>query len=86
MAGARDGGATKTVCLSKLIFAVLGSISLVIPIASAGFVDMETPVDKRTTTSLIDGTEYFLVSSPPRHNLSDSGVLQMPSDMSLPFD
>ena len=31
-------------------------------IAEAGFVDMDTPMDKRTTTSLVDGTVYHLVS------------------------
>ena len=30
-------------------------------LALAGFVDMDTPLDKRTTTSLIDGTTYHLV-------------------------
>lgn len=29
---------------------------------SAGFIDMDTPLDKRTTRSLIDGTVYHLVS------------------------
>ena len=30
--------------------------------ATAGFIDMDTPLNKRTTTSLIDGSTYHLVS------------------------
>ena len=30
--------------------------------ATAGFIDMDTPLNKRTATSLIDGTTYHLVS------------------------
>ena len=30
---------------------------------SAGFIDMDTPLEKRTTTSFVDGTVYHLVSS-----------------------
>lgn len=29
---------------------------------SGGFIDQDTPLDKRTTTSFVDGTEYQLVS------------------------
>jgi len=31
--------------------------------ASAGFIDMDTPLEKRTTISIVDGTEYQLVMS-----------------------
>ena len=41
----------------------LACVALGINSVSAGFIDMDTPLDKRTTTSLIDGTEYHLVSS-----------------------
>jgi hypothetical protein len=30
----------------------------------AGFIDMDTPLDRRTTESLVDGTVYHLVSVP----------------------
>ena len=33
-----------------------------IPQIEAGWIDEDTPEDKRVTTSLIDGTEYQLVS------------------------
>lgn len=33
-----------------------------LPTSSADWVDTDTPLDKRTTTSLIDGTTYHLVS------------------------
>lgn len=42
----------------KIAIAALGIQS-----ASAGFIDMDTPLDKRTTTSLVDGTVYHLVMS-----------------------
>lgn len=41
----------------RLAIAAIGVKSV-----SAGFIDMDTPLDKRTTTSLIDGTVYHLVS------------------------
>lgn len=41
----------------KIAIAALGIKSV-----SAGFIDMDTPLDKRTTKSLIDGTLYHLVS------------------------
>ena len=36
---------------------------------SAGWIDMETPLNKRTTKSLVDGTTYHLV----RHALANAG-------------
>ena len=30
--------------------------------AEAGFIDMDTPLDRRTATSFVDGTVYDLVS------------------------
>ena len=36
-------------------------LSISIRTASAGFIDMETPLNKRKTTSLVDGTTYHLV-------------------------
>ena len=41
----------------QLLLAALGVHSV-----SAGFIDMDTPLDKRTTKSLIDGSVYHLVS------------------------
>ena len=32
-------------------------------LAAAGFIDMDTPLEKRTTKSLIDGSTYHLVSA-----------------------
>mmetsp|Transcript_115021 Transcript_115021/g.332328 ORF Transcript_115021/g.332328 Transcript_115021/m.332328 type:complete len:698 (-) Transcript_115021:4-2097(-) len=51
----RHGGAFAK-CL--LVLGALGQQG-----ASAGFVDKDTPLDKRTTTSLIDGSVYHLVMS-----------------------
>ena len=48
----------------KIAIAALG-----IQTVSAGFIDMDTPLDKRTTTSLIDGTVYHLVSFARAENL-----------------
>ena len=44
------------ICL--LVLAVMG-----LRVATAEFIDMDTPLDKRTETSLIDGSTYHLVSS-----------------------
>jgi hypothetical protein len=41
----------------RLLLALLG-----LRTASAGLIDMDTPLDKRTTTSFIDGSIYHLVS------------------------
>jgi hypothetical protein len=41
----------------QLALAALGVQSV-----SAGFIDMDTPLDKRTTTSFVDGSVYHLVS------------------------
>jgi hypothetical protein len=40
---------------------LLGAITLAPKFASANWIDIETPLDKRTTTSFIDGTVYELV-------------------------
>jgi hypothetical protein len=37
------------------------SFFLFLPGTSCEFVDMDTPLDKRTTTSLVDGSVYHLV-------------------------
>ena len=36
-------------------------LSLIVGQVSAGFIDMDTPLDARTTKSLIDGSVYDLV-------------------------
>lgn len=36
---------------------------ILVATTNAGFIDMDTPLDKRTTTSLVDGTIYHLVMS-----------------------
>lgn len=38
------------------------SNSPIVFLVSAGFIDMDTPLDKRTTRSLVDGSVYHLVS------------------------
>jgi hypothetical protein len=38
------------------------TISLRIHLVHCSFIDIDTPLDKRTTTSFVDGTEYHLVS------------------------
>jgi hypothetical protein len=43
--------------MCRLLLAVMG-----LRVVAAEFVDMDTPLDKRTTTSLIDGSTYHLVS------------------------
>lgn len=40
----------------------IGLAALGVQSVSAGFIDMDTPLDKRTTTSLVDGSVYHLVS------------------------
>jgi hypothetical protein len=57
----------------------IGSLLLTLVIfrtSSASFIDIETPLEKRTTTSLIDGTTYHLVrfsvffsANKPQHRL-----------------
>jgi hypothetical protein len=42
-------------------FALVVTLASLLPVARAGWIDIETPLNKRTTTSLIDGTEYHLV-------------------------
>eukprot|EP00545_Synedropsis_sp_CCMP1620_P006884 CAMPEP_0119010080 /NCGR_PEP_ID=MMETSP1176-20130426/4779_1 /TAXON_ID=265551 /ORGANISM="Synedropsis recta cf, Strain CCMP1620" /LENGTH=714 /DNA_ID=CAMNT_0006962689 /DNA_START=104 /DNA_END=2248 /DNA_ORIENTATION=+ len=42
---------------------ILLVLALVMQSVSAGFIDMDTPLDKRTTTSLVDGSVYDLVMS-----------------------
>jgi hypothetical protein len=37
------------------------TLASLLPVARAGFIDIETPLDKRTTTSQVDGTTYHLV-------------------------
>lgn len=39
------------------------ALALVVQSVSAGFIDMDTPLEKRTMTSLIDGSVYNLVCS-----------------------
>jgi beta-glucan synthesis-associated protein KRE6 len=38
-------------------------LSCLLLVTTAGFIDMNTPLDKRTTTSLVDGSIYHLVMS-----------------------
>lgn len=54
--------------ISSAICVMLGPLLLnlvFLNTCSASFIDIETPLDKRTTTSLIDGTTYHLVSFLP---------------------
>lgn len=49
--------ASKSMCLRLALCALL------LQGTSAGFIDQDTPLDKRTTTSLVDGSVYHLVMS-----------------------
>lgn len=49
-----------SVCTS--LFRQLALAAIAFQGVSAGFIDMDTPLDKRTTKSLIDGSVYHLVS------------------------
>jgi hypothetical protein len=51
-------------------FARLWALSLLVGHGrvSAGFIDMDTPLEARTTTSLIDGTVYDLVRTGVLHD------------------
>jgi hypothetical protein len=37
------------------------TLATLAPVVNAGWIDIETPLDRRTTTSLVDGTVYHLV-------------------------
>jgi hypothetical protein len=50
-------GTDVSVCMLTLVV----TLASLLPVARAGWIDIETPLDKRTTTSLVDGTEYHLV-------------------------
>jgi hypothetical protein len=52
---------------SKISFISLALASLCATSVNGGWIDPDTPDDKRTSTSLVDGTEYDLVSSHPKH-------------------
>jgi beta-glucan synthesis-associated protein KRE6 len=52
----------------SLALVVLGTLVM---LASGGFIDMDTPLDQRTTKSLIDGSTYDLVS----HEISIQVIL-----------
>ena len=41
--------------------ALVLTLASLLPVARAGFIDIETPLDRRTTTSQVDGTTYHLV-------------------------
>jgi hypothetical protein len=58
--GLQNSRRSTEVISSRVLASVLVVASL-IPMVSAGWIDMETPLDKRTTTSFIDGSEYHLV-------------------------
>ena len=51
-----------------LALVVLGTLVM---LASGGFIDMDTPLDQRTTKSLVDGSTYDLVS----HEISIQVIL-----------
>jgi hypothetical protein len=58
--GREDARRCPEVSSIRLLTLVVTLASL-LPVARAGWIDIETPLDKRTTTSLVDGTEYTLV-------------------------
>ena len=47
--------------------------------ASAGWIDTDTPLNKRTTESFVDGTEYHLVRCPSREHAE--GLQEDPRDV-----
>jgi hypothetical protein len=53
----KSGHVVRGSLVLPLVLAALGLQGV-----SAGFVDMDTPFDKRTTTSFVDGSTYHLVS------------------------
>jgi hypothetical protein len=50
-----------------LVQLLLLSVTLQIQQITGSFIDMDTPIDKRTTASFVDGTEYQLVRIVIRH-------------------
>ena len=55
------GGGPWYILMNMSCKAILLLITLCISGASADWIDMDTPLDKRTTTSLVDGSTYHLV-------------------------
>jgi hypothetical protein len=53
---------------------VLWVLSLIVGQVSAGFIDMDTPLDARTTKSLIDGSVYDLVRFSHVNILGGEGI------------
>lgn len=71
------GGLENARATSPMIYSLLLCLTMA-RIANAGFVDMDTPLDKRTTTSLVDGTVYHLVSCNTLASLQRLFVQQYP--------
>ena len=53
----RKGSTSPGSMVYRIAFALLS-----LRTACAGLIDMDTPLDKRTTTSLVDGSVYHVVS------------------------
>jgi hypothetical protein len=53
----KSGHVVRGSLVLQLMLAALGLEGV-----SAGFIDMDTPLDKRTTTSFVDKSTYHLVS------------------------
>jgi hypothetical protein len=64
MSGERESSRSRRkggTCLGSMVYRIAFAL-LSLRTASAGLIDMDTPLDKRTTTSLIDGSVYHVVS------------------------
>jgi hypothetical protein len=64
MSGKRESGRSRRegrACPGSMVYRIAFAL-LSLRTASAGLIDMDTPLDKRTTTSLIDGSVYHVVS------------------------
>lgn len=48
-------------CSYRRLVLLFIAIMISLPMTDSGWIDEDTPMDKRTTISLIDGTEYNLV-------------------------
>lgn len=59
--------ATTTLSVVLLYFIII--FSIIVRTTNATWIDMDTPLDKRTTKSLVDGTTYDLVRN---FNILDS--------------
>ena len=64
---------TRQASVVSLMLETFALVSLLLPWnVNGGFIDMDTPLEKRTTKSLVDKTVYHLVCLKRIHMCSDS--------------